>query len=123
MESKHTDLEAIGDDYDPAKWTALDDDSDLSYIGTQPVLNTNATTQSVSNGTPPMFAELTRKAVNCHADGVPVGTFKPDHTTNPHLRRLVYRKLDRFGNPVSSCRLSELTAGPMYTAPSPTARI
>jgi hypothetical protein len=81
------------DDYDPASWTALEGDYAAERTATVP--NTTAHTETQT----PVFRGLNHRALNNYPDGVPVGTFKPDHITDPALRRLVYVILDNRGRP------------------------
>lgn len=99
------------EDYDPDNWTALQEDCELSYIGTPPVNARDMGTQPVNAhdiGTQPVNAQdthaqkfngMNRRALNHYPKGVPIGTFKPDHVTDPSLRRLVYAKLDKYSKP------------------------
>jgi hypothetical protein len=69
------------DEYDPANWTALqEDDNGLSYIGTQ-VVNANVYNKgkqpyAAQDTSASRFNRLDQRALNFHHEEVPIGTFK-----------------------------------------------
>ncbi|RLL99577.1 hypothetical protein CFD26_101949 [Aspergillus turcosus] len=73
----------------------------LSYIGTRPVNARDMGTQPVNaqDTQAQKFNGMNRRALNHYPKGVPIGTFKADHVTDPSLRRLVYAKLDKYSKP------------------------
>ncbi|GFF98447.1 hypothetical protein IFM61606_04403 [Aspergillus udagawae] len=92
------------DEYDPANWTALqEDDNGLSCMGTQVVnahvCNKGKQPSAAQDTRAPRFNRLDQRALNFHHEEVPIGTFKQDHITDPFQRRLVYAKLDKNGKP------------------------
>lgn len=101
MSSSTKPTDSPQEDYDPDNWTALQEDCELSYIGTQPVNARDMGTRPVNaqDTHAQKFNGMNRRALNHYPKGVPIGTFKPDHVTDPSLRRLVYAKLDKYSKP------------------------
>ncbi|KAF7160789.1 hypothetical protein CNMCM5623_006383 [Aspergillus felis] len=69
------------DEYDPAKWSALqEDDHEVEYLRTRAV-NANRSNKGKAPATAPetnapLFRSLDQAALNYYREGVPVGTFK-----------------------------------------------
>ncbi|GIK03418.1 hypothetical protein Aspvir_007487 [Aspergillus viridinutans] len=102
-------IELVEDDGQEDPKTAIPEDQitaqmdpELPYIRTQKV-KTNRSQPACdqpanAQDRKPKFSEMSQQALLYKGmDGVPIGTFKPDHLTDPHLRRLVYARMDAYG--------------------------